>query len=76
MGADYKRSAPSSLEDKEMGNYENKWSELLKAAVMEPGVILRAYSAFHNYSLGNQLAAMMQCNLRGIDPSPINTYQG
>jgi hypothetical protein len=43
---------------------------------MEQGLILRAYSAFHNYSLGNQLAAMIQCNLRGIEASPINTYQG
>lgn len=59
-----------------MENYENKWSELLKAAVMERGLILRAYSAFHNYSIGNQIAAIVQCRLRGIEPSPINTYQG
>jgi antirestriction protein ArdC len=59
-----------------MENYENKWNELLQAAVMEQGLILRAYSAFHNYSLSNQIAAMVQCRIRGIEPSPINTYQG
>jgi hypothetical protein len=60
----------------EMNNYESKWSELLQAAVMEQGLILRAYSAFHNYSIGNQIAAMLQCKLRGIEPTPINTYNG
>lgn len=52
------------------------WSELLKAAVEEEGLLLKAYSAFHNYSIGNQFAAMIQCRMRGIEPSPINTYQG
>src|SRR5215212_8443566 len=55
---------------------QTKWSDLLKAAVEEPGLILRAYSAFYGYSLGNQLAALMQCNLRDIQPGPINTYPG
>jgi N-terminal domain of anti-restriction factor ArdC len=55
---------------------QTKWSDLLKAAVEEPGLILRAYSAFYGYSLGNQLAALVQCNLRGIQPGPINTYPG
>jgi hypothetical protein len=64
------------MEDEAMDNFENKWSELLKVAVSEPGLILKAYSAFHQYSLGNQIAAMMQCNLRSIEPRPINTYQG
>ena len=55
---------------------ENKWSELLKAAVTEPGLILKAYSNFHGYSLGNQIAAMMQCHQRKIEAGPINTYPG
>jgi hypothetical protein len=76
MGADCKRSAPSSLEDEEMNTNENKWSELLKAAVNETGLIMKAYSIFHNYSLGNQIAAMVQCSMRGIEPSPINSYHG
>ena len=52
------------------------WSNLLQSAVSESGIISKAYSLFHNYSLGNQIAAMMQCSMRGIEPSPINTYHG
>ena len=35
-----------------------RWAELLADAVSRPGQILEAYSLFHGYSLGNQLAAM------------------
>src|SRR5437879_428224 len=35
---------------------QQKWSDLLTQAVAQPGLILKAYSAFHGYSLGNQLA--------------------
>jgi hypothetical protein len=52
------------------------WSEILQTAVSQPGSILKAYSAFHGFSLGNQIAAMMQCKERGIEPGPINTYVG
>src|SRR5262245_58998053 len=38
--------------------------------------MLKAYSAFHGYSLGNQLAGLLQCNIRGIEPGPIDTYKG
>jgi hypothetical protein len=55
---------------------QTKWSELLAQAVTEPGLILKAYSAFHGYSLGNRIAAMFQCHQRGIEPGPINTYPG
>src|ERR1044072_3451575 len=55
---------------------ENKWSELLKAAVSEPGLILKAYSNFHIYSLGNQIAAIVQCCQRKLEAGPINTYPG
>ncbi len=55
---------------------ENKWSELLKAAVSEPGLILKAYSNFHTYSLGNQIAAIVQCCQRKLEAGPINTYPG
>jgi hypothetical protein len=55
---------------------QTKWSELLEQAVSQPGLILKAYSAFHGYSLGNQFAAMVQCQIRGIEPGPINTYPG
>src|SRR5438045_3655088 len=55
---------------------QTKWTELLQQAVNEPGLILRAYSAFWGYSIGNQIAAVIQCHQRGIEPGPINTYPG
>jgi N-terminal domain of anti-restriction factor ArdC len=53
-----------------------KWSDLLVQAVTEPGIISKAYSLFHNYSMGNMLAALVQCNQRGITPGPIQTFNG
>jgi hypothetical protein len=53
-----------------------RWAGLLADAVQTPGTIARCYSAFWNYSLGNQLAALSQCQARGIQPGPINTYAG
>lgn len=53
-----------------------EWAELLKSAVKDEGVISQAYSAFHNYSIGNQMLAIMQCIGRDIPISPINTYKG
>jgi antirestriction protein ArdC len=58
-----------------MGIQQN-WSDLLFQAVNQPGLILKAYSAFHDYSLGNQIAAVIQCELRGLTVGPINTYKG
>jgi len=51
-----------------------KWSALLVEAVNKPGTIMKAYSAFWNYSVGNQILAIVQCQLRGIQPGPINTF--
>ena len=51
-----------------------KWSALLVEAVNKPGLIMKAYSAFHSYSLGNQLLALVQCQMRGLRPGPINTF--
>jgi N-terminal domain of anti-restriction factor ArdC len=52
------------------------FADLLRSAVKEPGTISRAYSAFHNYSLGNQLLALAQCLQRGITPGPSATFMG
>jgi len=52
------------------------FTELLSRAVSEPGTLMKAYSAFHNYSLGNQLLATFQCALRGLPTGPINTFPG
>jgi antirestriction protein ArdC len=35
---------------------------------------MKAYSFFHNYSLGNQVLALVQCEQRGLEPGPIATY--
>ncbi|MGH9969776.1 MAG: ArdC-like ssDNA-binding domain-containing protein [Pyrinomonadaceae bacterium] len=53
-----------------------KWSALLVEAVNKPGLIMEAYSAFHNYSIGNQILALVQCQMRGLEPGPINTFPG
>jgi antirestriction protein ArdC len=53
-----------------------RWADLLTEAVQTPGTIARCYSAFWSYSLGNQLAALSQCQTRGLQPGPINTYAG
>ena len=52
------------------------FADLLQSAVTEPGIVLGAYSAFHSYSLGNQLLAWSQCLQRQITPGPISTFNG
>src|ERR1044072_7550920 len=53
-----------------------KWAALLVEAVNKPGLIMEAYSAFHRYSIANQILALVQCQLRGLEPGPINTFPG
>jgi len=53
-----------------------KWQELLVEAVNQPGKIMSAYSAFHNYSIANALLALSQCLQRNLTPGPLNTYKG
>lgn len=50
------------------------FAQALDAAVNQPGVVMGAYSAFHNYSIANQIAAFLQCNARGLQPGPIATF--
>jgi hypothetical protein len=52
------------------------WPALLTEAVNQPGRILAAYTAFHNYSIGNALLALSQCLQRNLAPGPLNTYKG
>lgn len=52
------------------------WGELLVRAVEEPGLICDAYSRFHGYSLGNRFAALVQCEMRGLEPGPLNSFNG
>src|SRR5438046_859303 len=42
------------------------FAALLESAVTQPGSIARAYSAFHGFSLGNQLLAAQQCGERAL----------
>jgi antirestriction protein ArdC len=54
----------------------SSFADLLTRALIEPGVISRAYTAFHGYSIGNQILAFVQCAERGITPGPIATFMG
>jgi hypothetical protein len=51
-----------------------QWSNLLNQAVVQPGILLEAYSYFHQYSLGNQILALVQCQQREIPAGPIGTF--
>jgi antirestriction protein ArdC len=50
------------------------FTELLQQATTEPGTVSQAYSAFHGYSLGNQIHALLQCHARGIAVGPIASF--
>jgi len=52
-----------------------KWSALLIEAVTKPGLIMKAYSAFHPYSCANQLLALFQIQRRGLCHGPLNTFR-
>jgi hypothetical protein len=47
---------------------------LLQSAINEPGRVHNAFHAFHGYSIGNQLLALIQCAERGIPPGPIASF--
>src|SRR5438046_591498 len=53
---------------------EIQFRQLLEEAVTKPGTLMRAYSLFWNYSLGNQILALIQANHRGIPLGPIASF--
>src|SRR6476620_238868 len=53
---------------------EIQFRQLLEEAVSKPGTLMKAYSLFWNYSLGNQMLAMMQAKNRGIALGPIASF--
>src|SRR5262249_44760433 len=53
---------------------EIQFRQLLDEAVSKPGTLTRAYSLFWNYSLGNQIFALIQANKRGISLGPIASF--
>lgn len=55
---------------------EIKFAQLLNEAISLPGVLAKHYSAFHRYSICNQVAAILQCLVQGIAAGPIATYVG
>lgn len=50
------------------------FATLLQEAVSKPGIVSSAFRQFHNYSLGNQILAFVQCLERGLTPGPIATF--
>jgi antirestriction protein ArdC len=53
---------------------EIQFRQLLEEAVTKPGTLMRAYSMFWNYSLGNQILALFQADRRGIALGPIASF--
>jgi len=53
---------------------EIQFRQLLETAVSKPGTLMQAYSLFWNYSLGNQLLAVMQAHQRNIPLGPIASF--
>ncbi len=59
---------------KENSTTEIRWAQLLNEAVSKPGTMMKAYSLFSHYSLGNQILALFQAAERGISPAPIASF--
>src|SRR5262249_35483620 len=55
-------------------NEQIQFRQLLEEAVTQTGTLMRAYSLFWNYSLGNQILALIQANRRGIALGPIASF--
>lgn len=55
--------------------YQANWSDLLHRAVTEPGMIMQAYSNFHDYSIGNAVLIMVQCADRNLPVGPAASYK-
>jgi antirestriction protein ArdC len=51
-----------------------QFRQLLEEAVTKPGTLMKAYCLFWNYSLGNQILALIQANRRGITLGPIASF--
>src|SRR5438094_2490880 len=53
---------------------EIQFRQLLDEAVSKPGTLMQAYSLFWNYSLGNQILALIQADQRGLTLGPIASF--
>jgi hypothetical protein len=47
------------------------WNSLLQQALTLPGTLSKAYSVFHDYSLGNAILAAFQLAARGLPLAPL-----
>ena len=50
------------------------WNALMQQALNVPGTLSRAYSVFHQYSLGNAILASIQLGERGLPLAPIASF--
>src|SRR5437879_5246027 len=64
------------MAEQSVAHQSTRFADLLRRAVTEPGMISAAYTAFHGFSLGNQLLAAMQCGERGLPLGPLATFPG
>src|ERR1700745_107306 len=53
---------------------EVQFRQLLEETVTKPGTLMKAYSLFWNYSLGNQTLALVQATRRGIALGPVASF--
>ncbi len=70
-----KRRKPALRSDPHPG-HPSLFADLLQEAVTKPGFLSSAYRAFHPYSLGNQLLAASQLIERGLNITPIESFNG
>ncbi|RMA56436.1 hypothetical protein C8C96_4853 [Acidovorax sp. 100] len=66
------RFSEITMEKKEVTRPD--WMELLETILTKPGLLGDYYSAFHNYSVGNQIIAVLQLLERGVPIGPIASF--
>ena len=58
-------------QNKSLKSEKPDWNVLFEQALTQPGVMSKAYSIFHEYSLGNALLAASQLIHRNLPISPL-----
>ncbi len=66
---------PPEAHQRICGLGEPNFSELLARALHEPGIVSKAYSRFHRYSLSNQMLVALQLTHRDLPLSPIASFK-
>ena len=65
---------PAPPEAHQRAEQSTEFQELLTEALTKPGVVNAAYSAFHRFSIGNQILAAVQLLSRGLPVAPIASF--